>query len=184
MRVSEWSVKMLTRALAYPLLHPNLDLGVSMDQVAMAHVFNESEFRDGIVYMPRPWFNTYQWHHAYEGKKGNLLVHFPGLEDDRWTKMKDWLRIVENHPEEWDVPLQQTHYPTEIDRFWQLVDQARRAVDAVERRFGLEAMPEDVRQRLELLRQVLRDETDREEAMLDAIDALHEVAVKHPEREG
>ena len=38
LRVSAWSVHMLTKALALPLTHPEIDLGNSMDQVAMAKI--------------------------------------------------------------------------------------------------------------------------------------------------
>jgi hypothetical protein len=35
---------------------------------------------------------------AYEGKRGDLLVHFPGLEERRWPHMAKWLNIVETTP--------------------------------------------------------------------------------------
>ena len=119
--VHEWSVKMLVKSMAYPMFLPDVDLTNSMDQKAMAYVINETEFRDGVMFQPRPWYNTYEWHHGYEGSKGSLLVHFPGLEQDRWKHMSDWLRVVENDPDEWDVPLEDTHYPNVTTQYWQIM---------------------------------------------------------------
>ena len=44
LRISPWSVKMLTKAMSYPMWRPDVDLGVSMDQQAMTLIFNETEF--------------------------------------------------------------------------------------------------------------------------------------------
>ncbi|KAI9825521.1 MAG: hypothetical protein M1819_000513 [Sarea resinae] len=131
--VHEWSVRMLTKAMAFPMFHPDIDLGVSMDQVAMAYVFNETEFRSGVLYQPRPWFNTYEFHHGYEGKKGDLLVHFPGLEDDRWRHMSSWLTTVETKPHEWDMELEKTTYPELISNYWKDLRDAREALITAEK---------------------------------------------------
>lgn len=156
---------MLVKAIAYPMSKPDVDLGVSMDQEAMAHVFNDTSpyvpktsadweklrkaekelsaserimrnnLRAGaggtngeVLFQPRVWYNTYEWHHAYEGKKGNLLVHFPGLEDDRWRHMSDWLDVVENTPAKWDMPLDETHYPAEVKAYYNAIVEARKVL--------------------------------------------------------
>lgn len=130
LHVHEWSVKMLTKAMAFPMFKPEIDLHVSVDQEAMQHIFNETEFARNVLFQPRIWYNTYEFHHGYEGKKGRLLVHFPGLEEDRWSHMSNWLSIVENYPGEWDVPYEQTMYPKEMKEYWTAL---RKAVEVRDR---------------------------------------------------
>jgi galactosyl transferase GMA12/MNN10 family len=50
MRAHEWSVKMMAKALAYPMFQSGVDLGASPDQVAMALIFNETEFSLNVLY--------------------------------------------------------------------------------------------------------------------------------------
>lgn len=112
---------MLTKAMAYPMFRPEVDLHTSVDQEAMQHIFNESDFATGVLFQPRTWYNTYEFHHAYEGEKGNMLVHFPGLEDDRWSHMSKWLSVVENYPDEWDVAYERTKYPKNVTEYWDVL---------------------------------------------------------------
>jgi len=122
---------MLTKAMAMPMYLPDLDLGPHMDQVAMEIVLNETQFSGNgeVLYMPRPWFNTYEWRHGYEGKKGDLLVHFPGLDDVRMEHMGSWLAVVENTPELWAVELRGTRYPVEVKGFWESLREGRKVLE-------------------------------------------------------
>ena len=77
-------------------------------------------WRSGVVYMPKTWFNTYEmamgdadgWaashpeltieypglkqKHYYEGHRGDMLVHCPGVaRDTRQALMNDWMDLVE-----------------------------------------------------------------------------------------
>jgi hypothetical protein len=135
--VHPWTVNFLVETLGYPLYLPESDLGFSADQEAMARILNKSSagpegrgYREGNVYLPRSWINTYEWHHAYEGKKGDMLVHFPGLEDARWPHMANWLNITESTPHEWEVPLEHTDYPTKIVEFWNRFRTAKDAANS------------------------------------------------------
>ena len=76
-------------------------------------------YRDGVVFIPRTWINTYEWRHAYEGSRGDMLVHFPGLEEARSQHMADWLDVVERTPEKWECPLEDTIYGNATSHFWQ-----------------------------------------------------------------
>lgn len=184
LRVNEWSVKMLAKSIALPMYRPDVDLGVSMDQTAMFHVFNDTspakvsladqkiekdmseaekrrrkqlQFTVGgsegeVLYQPRVWYNTYEWHHAYEGKQGNLLVHFPGLEDDRWRHMSDWLDVVENTPEKWDVPLEKTTYPAEVKAFYDGMVDARKTLKIAEALIEERGTSEDEKEAVEYLK--------------------------------
>lgn len=139
LHVHAWTVGFLTATLGYPLWHPDEDLGFSADQEAMARLLRLCTggpegrgYCEGNVYLPRPWINTYEWHHAYEGKKGDMLVHFPGLQDARWSHMADWLDVVEKNPRQWEVPLEQTDYPGKIAGFWDRFRAARDAANSVQ----------------------------------------------------
>ena len=137
LRVHEWSVRMLVKTTGFPLFRPEIDLGRSADQQAMAILFNETGFRENVLFQPRIWYNTYEFSGGYEGEKGRLLVHFPGLEQERWAHMEKWLGIVADTPEEWEADLADTMYPAEIETFWSELGSARemlrRANDFVNR---------------------------------------------------
>ena len=117
---------MLAKSMAVPMFLPNLDLDVQVDQSAMGIVMNEDEFFENgeTLFQPREWYNDYEFHDHFEGENGDLLVHFPGLEDDRWKLMQEWLNEVEREPAKNDVPLENTRYPAEVKRFWNLVREA------------------------------------------------------------
>ncbi len=125
LRVHQWSVRMLAKTIAMPLYRPELDLGRSADQNAMAIIFNETEFRPNVLFQPRIWYNTYEFSHGFEGSKGRLLVHFPGLEEERWKHMEAWLKVTATQPEDWVQELPETMYPSEIETFWTEVGRAR-----------------------------------------------------------
>ena len=87
---------------------------------------DDKGWRSGIVFMPRKWFNAYelfqseiqdsdyyketinstvtsypglQMEHKYEGARGSMLTHFPGINGDvRQKLMNDWMDLVD---EEW-----------------------------------------------------------------------------------
>ncbi|KAB8556627.1 hypothetical protein FH972_025663 [Carpinus fangiana] len=214
LHVHEWSVKMLAKAIAFPMYRTEIDLGVSMDQEAMAHVFNDTtpyvpktsqdwdrlheaeneldvkertkrrNLRSSvggtngeILYQPRVWYNTYEWHHAYEGKKGNLLVHFPGLEDDRWRHMSDWLDVVENTPTKWDVPLEQTMYPDEVKDYYtglaeasKTLKQADELAKAHENEADQREAVQYLKDQAEELRTLLHFGSDRMKSMKEKVE--------------
>ncbi|KAL4993741.1 hypothetical protein BDV10DRAFT_198068 [Aspergillus recurvatus] len=133
LRVHEWSVRVLIETIAYPTYNPRVDLDVQVDQNAMGKVLNQSSYREGVMYLPRTWINTYEWAHAYEGDRGNMLVHFPGLGEKRWERMEAWLDVVERGVGGWEVPVQETWYFEEGRRFWERIQEARRALGEYER---------------------------------------------------
>ena len=96
---------MLTELLGYPLLKPEVNLSRSTNQESISLVLKKNiggpdghGYRRGLIYIPRMLINAYEFHYGYEGEKGNLLVHFPGLEKDRWPHMAKWLDIIEANP--------------------------------------------------------------------------------------
>lgn len=185
LHVHPWTVDMLVEAIAHPLYRPEIDLGTSPDQLAMAMIFNQTEggpegrgYKDGVVYLPRPWINTYEWSHAYEGKRGDLLVHFPGMQGERWVHMSNWLDIVETTPEKWEVPLEETEYLNRTTAFWTEFRGAREA--ALQAEMALEGQPldagESTRAAIASLRQVLQEEADNPEAIRRRLEDLEAAA--------
>ncbi|KAI4731972.1 hypothetical protein E4T49_00004 [Aureobasidium sp. EXF-10728] len=89
---------------------------------------DDKGWRSGIVFMPRKWFNAYELFqseiqgsdyyketinntvssypglkmaHKYEGARGSMLTHFPGINGDvRQKLMTDWMDLVD---EEWSM---------------------------------------------------------------------------------
>lgn len=131
-RVCPWSVQMLAKSIAVPMFLPELDLDVQVDQTSMAVVMNETKFHSNgqVVFHPRTWYNTFQFHGGSEWQKGDLLIHFPGLEEDRWKLMEEWLGKIEHTPEAMASPLPETRYAKEIDGFWKLLRRATKALAA------------------------------------------------------
>ena len=188
--VDEWSVRMMAKALALPMFRPDINLGFSADQVAMELVLNETEIGRHVLYQPRIWYNTYEFHHGYEGEKGDFLVHFPRLEDDRWQHMTKWLDTVEgSEARQWEMGLAQTRYPAQIDRYWTLVRQGEDTLKLAEDYIKYhEHVQANVAVAFNYLYDVMRFQTDQTQAMRSAVTAirlamdLDNMGVKVPDR--
>ncbi|KAL1846735.1 hypothetical protein Plec18170_009025 [Paecilomyces lecythidis] len=185
LHVHPWSVDMLVETIALPLYRPDIDLGTSPDQLAMGLIFNQTEggpsgrgYKAGVVYLPRPWINTYEWSHAYEGKKGDMLVHFPGMQEERWTHMSNWLDIVEMTPQEWEVPFEETEYPNRTKQFWGQYRTVRDTALRVEK--ALDERPSDAREStraaISSLWEALQEEADNPQLLRQRLETLEEAA--------
>lgn len=165
-KVHEWSLKILAQAMTYEWHKPDIDLSF-LEQTSLYYEFNNTANREHVLYQPRPWFNTYEWHHAYEGEKGDMLVHFPGLEDDRWNHMRTWLDILEGPGQaEWELPLEETRYPAEISEFWDTLNTAEQTKNKAQEQIEKSgyATPE-LAAATSHLEAVLWSETDQVEVM-------------------
>lgn len=125
LRVSTASADLLTEIAAYPLTYPMEDLGWFGEQAAMAHVIEAKQNRSrdagedsGIVWVPRTWFNHYEFEHGFEGEPGSFMVHFAGLGATRINHMADWLSDLHTNAAKWDIPLEDTVYSKSIPEFW------------------------------------------------------------------
>lgn len=165
-KIHEWSIKTLARAMTYEWHKPNINLDF-LEQTSLYYELNNTANRKHVLYQPRRWFNTYEFHHAYEGEKGDMLVHFPGLEDDRWNHMRAWLDTLEGPGQaEWEFPLEQTRYPTKIAAFWDTLDDAEQAAKkAKEQTEKSDHVTPELTAATAHLEAVLRSETDQIEAM-------------------
>lgn len=155
---------MLAKAIAFPMYRPEIDLGNSADQVAMATIFNETEFGSACLLQPRIWYNSYEFHHGFEGHKGNLLVHFPGLEGDRWKHMNEWLNTIERDHTQWEESLENTLYPNDTNRYWDTVRHAmevyREAEWQINLHGGVEQVPLPFLGSISMLQGVILHEAD------------------------
>lgn len=114
LRVHETALKFLIATLSIPLWKPDLDLGWYFEQGAIATLSERSPWKEGIVWQPKHWWNTYD----FEVKKGSLLLHLPGQTDDvRVPKMSEWLGKIEKE-EKWAVGLGDMPLEGEIEAFW------------------------------------------------------------------
>ena len=135
LRVSPWSVRLLTTCLAVAVTaSPFEDLGWSYDQSAMATLLDEDEeFKSGVVWQPRSWYNAYGTKDVYasssadttemdddsEGFRGKVLnMHFPGTSDNgRIPLMDDWLQRLEEK-QGWGASPEETGLLDDIEVFW------------------------------------------------------------------
>lgn len=129
-RVHPWSVELLTAALSYPVLNPDVEL-FWPDQSALSNILASNEyFSNAVVYCPLRWFNAYMALPNGEGfnpespkylqvHRGDLLVHFPGTPRERLEEtLGPYLDIAEAHRGEWEQPLENTQHIQEIEAFW------------------------------------------------------------------
>lgn len=181
LHVHPWTITFLSDTLGYPLYLPKNDLGRSADQESMRRVLKKTTggpdgqgYADGVIYLPRPWINTYEWHHAYEGKKGDLLVHFPGLEEQRWVHMAKWLDIVERTPQKWDVPLEETDYPNKTSTFWTNVRDAKESIKLAEKIHNHNSFQStgNLTGAVKELKEVLRENTDDQELLQQRLESI------------
>lgn len=125
LKVHPSSVDLLTQIAAYPLEHPDVDLGWFGEQAAMAKVISSIEAQhkatdnpSGIAWVPRTWFNHYEFEHGFEGEPGSFLVHFAGLAETRLSHMAAWIDELQRNQAKWEIPLQNTTYENDIPDFW------------------------------------------------------------------
>jgi lipopolysaccharide biosynthesis glycosyltransferase len=175
MKVHKWSLKLLADALNLQTGNEDVEK-LFAEQTALYVLFNQTENQHHVLYQPRPWFNTYEFHHDYEGTRGYMFVHFVGLLEERWTHMQKWLDVLEGPRQtEWEVELKDTHYPDTIEKFWTMIRHGRDAVRQVKMRYpDMETMPEPIRGSLERLQTVLWCETDQIDAVRSATQDLRD----------
>lgn len=119
-RVCEWSINLLSDAIALPRLKPEIEL-FFREQDALKEMFNLPERTRHRIYLPRHWFNVYDDYYAGRGEQimnGSLLVHFPGMGGARIDAMGRWLDKLQHNPSELQIPLKNTTYPAEISAYW------------------------------------------------------------------
>ena len=121
-KVHPWSIELLSAIISYTLFRPETELEYR-DQSALAEILKEKQFKNNYLLLPQRWFNAYQAElhddetRSFHLRRGDLLVHFPGV-PKRDERMKHFLDRAERHMPEWEVDIISTSYPTEIKEFW------------------------------------------------------------------
>ncbi|OAA79264.1 hypothetical protein LEL_02750 [Akanthomyces lecanii RCEF 1005] len=174
---------MLLETAGNPLLRPEIDLGWSADQTSMANVLAKEEggfdgagYKQHGIYMPRILFNAYQFGHGFEGDKGNLLVHLPGMTyTEKWEHMARWLDIVEGEGgQEWEVSLEESGYENKTVAFWNVVRGVKREIRETESAIGSMAETDTAkRDAVDKLKKVLWEEADDMDLMRRRLSELH-----------
>ncbi|KAK5134494.1 hypothetical protein LTR08_006411 [Meristemomyces frigidus] len=171
LRVHEWSARMLVEVLAMPANTPALEHAPDKDKMAMELVLTDTAWRKEVLYQPRTWYNAYQLDvDHFEGKRGDLLVHFHALEGDKWSAMSRYLTQVALRNSTWNVPLGMTTYESEVHEYWDRIRQAEALLDVAELRIA-DAGVEVAAKRLGY---AYHFEADIEQVMHEAMDALKE----------
>lgn len=190
-RVHKWTVDFLVETLTYSWYVPEEeDLAFTYwpEQEAMARILKRPStgsekraFREGNVYLPREWINSYHQYDEERRKKGDMLVHFPGMKEDRWPAMADWLNIIEHTPNEWEVPLEQTDYPEMTSQFWDKFRTARDIVKGAEEdiRRAPQGTPTSARAAaISQLKIALQEHADQPELLQQRLDELRAAVSK------
>lgn len=128
LRVSAWSVNLLTNILAYPTYKPDEDLPFT-EQSAMERTIQDPKYASGCLYVPPRWFNSYPrcedevWT-KYQVERGDMMLHFAGV-GDRPSMMRAFYERVKEERGKWEVPLSETTLPQEVEGFWRNVRMQR-----------------------------------------------------------
>ena len=127
LRVTEWTLKMLSQVVGYKMLRPEVELGPNVEQSCFRHVFTHDGFREPVVYFPVRFFNTFEqsWGKMPPPQPGEILIHFSGMKGDKYKSMGKYFEILEQKPESLQIPFEETFYPTEIEAFWRRLNEAR-----------------------------------------------------------
>lgn len=132
LKVHEWSVWLMSAVLSTTVYQPKVKLRWG-DQTALERQLATQRFMHQTRHVPQRWFNAFAGYRgkpdpdpwkkqnpwtAFGVKEGDLLVHFPAHYDVRARRMNTWMDVAEAHEPPWEVPLQNTTYMEEIDRYW------------------------------------------------------------------
>jgi hypothetical protein len=182
--VHKWTVGFLTEALAFSYHLPEEDTRFTHwpEQEAMTRLLqrpaniSKSEggsYRQGHVYMPREWINSYYNYDMERRKRGDMLVHFPGMKDDRWPAMAELLNLTEHITNLSEVPLQQTDYPENISQFWDRFRRARDMIKSAEEYIERDPQGSPTSAAVAQIKIALQENADMPELLQQRIEELH-----------
>lgn len=170
LRVDDWSVQMLVEVMAPPR-EAGFNIAEWKDAKALENVLASEQYREAVVYQPRMWFNAYQLDaERFEGKRGDLLVHFHDLEGDKWSAMQQTLAKLSDRKinSTWSVPLRETTYEREVLEYWDRLRKSKKLLELAEKKLG----EEQVQKARDKLSWVQDYQCDQEVAMHSAMDEM------------
>ena len=137
-RVDEWSVDVLSDAYSLRRLRPEIEISGNIEQNALKYLFGQEQHKKHILYQPQLWYNGVKGNSRADTEisKGDMLVHFAGINHDNEEEMKyelmsQWFAKIEQQPDKWQVHLEKTKYPREIEAFWRTYKEAKDMLDTV-----------------------------------------------------
>lgn len=119
-RICQWSLDLLTDAVALPRFKPETELP-HLERDALRLMFNTDSRQANRFYVPRHWFNVYDDHEASRSNAtwdGTMLVNSRGVDKESGESMNRWLDRVEQHPQQLRIPVENTTYTAEIDVYY------------------------------------------------------------------
>jgi hypothetical protein len=90
----------------------------------MERMIQDPRYAGACIYVPPRWFNSYprdedeSWTNKYPVQKGDMMLRFAGVSEDRPRMISAFYDHVVSDREEWEVPLSETTLPEEIAGFW------------------------------------------------------------------
>ena len=134
MRVTGWSVKVLTQIHALKDLRKDIRYGANPDQDAILWILDQPGYREHVIYQPIEWFQIYEDTKGRfrEVEPGDLLVHFPGYRLNRFDVMDGFLERLRSNKSAWHMELDQTSYPATVDAYWSRTRDAQTVLQAAE----------------------------------------------------
>ena len=129
-RINTWTLELFTSVLALPKFRPDIYLGYSADQTAIAWVLGQNGYRDHVLYQPIEWHNRFSdgQGRLQPVEPGDLLVHFADVSRGRERPMRYWLERVEEEPEVFEIPLIKSTYPARVNAFWDQLREVRGSI--------------------------------------------------------
>ncbi|CAL3968171.1 unnamed protein product [Diplocarpon coronariae] len=121
--VDPWSVELFANIVSFRDFEPDTKLFLH-DQSAMEILLAKHKYAKYAVTVPQHWFNAFKEETnpnltapADQVRGGDLLVHLAGM-----LYQEEWLDIfcdrLEKDRSKWEVDLDKTTYPAEIEEFW------------------------------------------------------------------
>lgn len=193
LRVSQWTLDLLTRVKPYQEIHPDQQLWFHEQTVIALLTEGDPQFQDGVLYQPKNWFNAY-FTEENDAIPGRVLAHF-AHQDYKWH-MYEWMRMLEKDKKlkkpVYALNLNETSYPSEIDEYWATLRSARNAIISFDKNvergaspisWGMEhdetrALAEDFNGKLEELRQAKRMMSGEPQKLRNLTVATEEVRRK------
>lgn len=168
LRVSTWSLELLSSVLAYRTFRPEDDLPFT-EQSAMEKVMQMDKYKVGAVQCPPQWFNSYpgdgdEGDVHFDHRPGQLLVHFAGV-GDKSKAISEWIDRLEANRTRWEMPLSETNYERQIEEFWRGLEEER-----LQHKDEKTAAEDESTREEGTMREVGEEEEDKEDKEQDRAD--------------
>lgn len=145
-RVSSWSINLLSAWASYSSIHPDEFL-YFRDQTALWHLLDQNQhFKSNYSIVPHRWFNSFPINSAFDSNgtwiyatamtpdefdhgdaihdlqpwkilKGDMVVHFAGAKQ-RMSWMEPWLERTQMYLPQWSSSVYQKTRTQEAEAFW------------------------------------------------------------------